>query len=155
MDTSFEIQLALVTKKYRGKKEEEIATGLPEDLVKLAEAFMQEEFGGLLIIPDTAEVDLRLLAGAEEIAKVEDEYSIRKHIKSITRRYVTALSKHKGTIKNPTQFSLKQGQLFGMKGLEVVSSSSERSPVPDGNALVVLGIAIVLAVATVVVANRR
>jgi len=155
MSASFEIQLAKVVKAYKGKTEEEITTDLPEDLVKLATAYIQEEFGGLLIIPQTAEEDLRTLAEAEEIAKTEDDYSIRKHIKSITKRYVSSLSKHKEMVKNPTMLSVKLGELFGLKGLETATSTGERSVVPDGNALVVLAITTVIVLGAIQIASLK
>ena len=135
--SSFVVELAETSKEARGKSLDDLTAYLPARLAKLALKYIHETFRDSITLPDSAERDLKYLAGLETIAKVEDEDTIRRHVKAMMARYVENLIQVKGEtiVKKPGQFKLAIAKL-GLGGEWGDGDASTRSLTPDGNVLV-------------------
>ena len=83
--STFEIRLAEVAKKV-ADKDSELKTWLPDALGELGSLFAEENNQGAFPVDDEVKKELTRLANLEILEAVENEATIRKHIRSIMRR---------------------------------------------------------------------
>jgi len=129
LPSTFVIELAETVKEVKGKSPEELNTFLPGRLGQLSLKYIRETFDDSVVLPDTAENDLKYLAGIETIAKVEDEDTIKCHVKTVVGRFVEALVRaKKENIVKRRKFKFGLAKL-GLESLQVEFHHTTHPPV--------------------------